>query len=98
MPGNEPVRQSTSGNRRRADSDESDRPVGNFGGNLNQNNIDTVIIPRDSEIMDSMHDPSFARGGSSISSTLQQRDPVQYHKQHLKALSDFYSEILNKQN
>ena len=46
--------------------------------------------------MDSVQDPNFNRATGGMSMSLQPRDPVQYHKQHLKALSDFYSEILNK--
>ncbi len=95
MPGGDNNRQTSAARGRpRGESDESDRPVGNFGGNLN---TDTIIIPRDSELMDSVQDPNFARGtNNGMSMSLQPRDPVQYHKQHLKALSDFYSEILNK--
>lgn len=51
MPGDNVRQTSAARGRPRGESDESDRPVGNFGGNLN---TDTIVIPRDSELMDSV--------------------------------------------
>ena len=69
MPGGDQVRQTSAARGRpRGESDESDRPVGNFGGNIA--NTDTIIIPRDSELMDSVQDPNFGRGTGGMSMSL----------------------------